>query len=91
MSRALPNPGGLDSACLLEAAARDAPTAEVVQMSRLFQWLLPGLGEDQRRLAFASNSPLLPDPWRSGPCPSFVLNCPTAIPESPIDPDPGWP
>ncbi len=39
----LPNPGGLDSARLLEAAARDAPTAEVVQMSRLFQWLLPGL------------------------------------------------
>lgn len=39
----LPNPGGLDSARLLEAAARDVTTAEVVQMSRLFQWLLPGL------------------------------------------------
>lgn len=39
----LPNPGGLDSARLREAAARDAPVAEVVQMSRLFQWLLPGL------------------------------------------------
>lgn len=43
VSRILPNPGGLDSARLLEAATRDAPVAEVVQMARLFQWLLPGL------------------------------------------------
>lgn len=41
--RRLPNPGALDGERLRAAAARDAPVAEVVQMARLFQWLLPGL------------------------------------------------
>ena len=40
---ALPNPGGLTSAGLRAAAAKDAPLDEVLQMARLFQWLLPGL------------------------------------------------
>lgn len=39
----LPQPGGLDSARLVAAATHDAPLTEVVQMARLFQWLLPGL------------------------------------------------
>lgn len=39
----LPNPGGLRSDALREAAARDAPLEEVTQVARLFQWLLPGL------------------------------------------------
>lgn len=41
--RILPNPGGLAGARLREAADMDAAAAEVLQMSRLFQWLLPGL------------------------------------------------
>jgi hypothetical protein len=39
----LPNPGGLDGAVLRRAAERDAPPGEVLQVVRLFQWLLPGL------------------------------------------------
>lgn len=39
----LPNPGGLSSATLRAAAERDAPVAEILQVARLFQWLLPGL------------------------------------------------
>ncbi len=42
-ARALPNPHGLSGADLREAAAADAPVAEVLEMTRLFQWLLPGL------------------------------------------------
>jgi len=52
---ALPNPGGLTSAALRAAAERDAPFAEVQEMARLFQWLLPGLVANvaffQRQLA----------------------------------------
>ncbi|MFN0041513.1 MAG: halocarboxylic acid dehydrogenase DehI family protein [Burkholderiales bacterium] len=39
----LPNPGRLSSAALRTAAGRDASAEEVLQVSRLFQWLLPGL------------------------------------------------
>ena len=39
----LPNPGRLRGATLRAAAGRDASVAEVLQVSRLFQWLLPGL------------------------------------------------
>jgi hypothetical protein len=39
----LPNPGRLTAAALQAAAGRDAPLAEVREMARLFQWLLPGL------------------------------------------------
>lgn len=39
----LPNPGGLSAASLREAAGRDAPLAEIRNVCRLFQWLLPGL------------------------------------------------
>ncbi len=39
----LPNPGGLSADSLRAAAAKDAPLDEVIHMSRLFQWLLPGL------------------------------------------------
>lgn len=42
-AQTLPNPGGLTAAKLREAAQADAPLAEVIEMSRLFQWLLPGL------------------------------------------------
>lgn len=41
--RSLPNPAGLTAAALREAAARDAPVAEVLGMVELFQWLLPEL------------------------------------------------
>ena len=41
--RDLPNPGGLTSAALRDAAAKDADVDEVLAMCRLFQWLLPGL------------------------------------------------
>lgn len=43
ISRALPNPAGLDAARLRAAAARDASVAEVLEMVRLFVWLIPGL------------------------------------------------
>jgi hypothetical protein len=43
----LPNPGGLSSEALMGAAEEDAPGenggGEVVEVCRLFQWLLPGL------------------------------------------------
>ncbi len=42
-ARTLPTPGGLGPAALRAAAERDAPLAEVLEMCRLFQWLLPGL------------------------------------------------
>lgn len=41
--RGLPNPGRLTPDALREAAARDAPAAEITDVVRLFQWLLPGL------------------------------------------------
>jgi hypothetical protein len=41
--RILPNPGGLATAALRAAANKDATAEEVLQMCRLFQWLLPGL------------------------------------------------
>ncbi len=39
----LPNPGGLTSSALRAAAQNDATLDEVLQVARLFQWLLPGL------------------------------------------------
>jgi hypothetical protein len=39
----LPNPGQLSSQALRQAAEADASLEEVIQMCRLFQWLLPGL------------------------------------------------
>ncbi len=39
----LPNPGTLSSDALRRAAENDAGLDEVVQVCRLFQWLLPGL------------------------------------------------
>ncbi len=43
LARSLPNPGGLTSPALRRAAGRDASVDEVLQVTRLFQWLLPGL------------------------------------------------
>lgn len=43
IAQELPNPGALSGATLKEAAATDAPLAEVLEVSRLFQYLLPGL------------------------------------------------
>lgn len=40
---ALPNLAGLTPAGLVEAARQDAPLGEVLDVVRLFQWLLPGL------------------------------------------------
>lgn len=42
-ARDLPNPGRLTGAALRAAAADDASLAELLEVSRLFQWLLPGL------------------------------------------------
>ncbi len=39
----LPNPGELSAAALRRAAEADASLEEVIQVCRLFQWLLPGL------------------------------------------------
>ena len=39
----LPNPTGLTSLQLQEAAARDASVAEIIEVTRLFSYLLPGL------------------------------------------------
>jgi hypothetical protein len=39
----LPNPGGLSSDALRRAAEADASLDDVIQVCRLFQWLLPGL------------------------------------------------
>jgi hypothetical protein len=41
--QALPNPGGLTADALTDAAGKDASAAEVLEVVRLFQWLLPGL------------------------------------------------
>ncbi len=41
--RNLPNPNGLTAAALAQAAEADASHGEVLEMCRLFQWLLPGL------------------------------------------------
>ncbi len=43
IAQELPNPGALSAAALKEAAATDAPLTEVLEVSRLFQYLLPGL------------------------------------------------
>jgi hypothetical protein len=39
----LPNPGGFSSQALRQAAESDAGLEEVLQVCRLFQWLIPGL------------------------------------------------
>ncbi len=39
----LPNPGGLTADALRAAAQRDGNADEILQVVRLFQWLLPGL------------------------------------------------
>ena len=41
--RALPNPGGLTSEILINAAEQDGTADEITEVVRLFQWLLPGL------------------------------------------------
>ncbi len=41
--RNFPNPGSLNAKALQKAAAKDASPDEVIQVCRLFQWLLPGL------------------------------------------------
>ena len=38
-----PNPGRLDAEALRSAADQDASLSEVLEVCRLFQWLLPGL------------------------------------------------
>jgi len=43
IARALPNPTGLDAERLRAAAERDASVSEVLEMVRLFVWLIPGL------------------------------------------------
>lgn len=43
LCRHFPNPEGLDAKSLKHAASQDAPLAEVLDVARLFQWLLPGL------------------------------------------------
>lgn len=43
IARTLPNPGGIAPQALRAAAERDAPFEEILEMARLFQWLLPGL------------------------------------------------
>jgi hypothetical protein len=39
----LPNPGGLSSRALRQAAEADTSLEEIIQVCRLFQWLIPGL------------------------------------------------
>jgi hypothetical protein len=43
MGQQLPNPGTLTASDLLDAARRDGNPEEILQVTRLFQWLLPGL------------------------------------------------
>jgi hypothetical protein len=43
MGETLPNPGELDADALRAAAMRDGNAEEILQVARLFQWLLPGL------------------------------------------------
>lgn len=42
-ARTLPNPGGLTSRALIEAAKRDAPLTEITEVAKLFFHLIPGL------------------------------------------------
>ena len=42
-AQAMPNPTGLTAQALREAAEADASRDEILQVARLFQWLLPGL------------------------------------------------
>ena len=44
VAQRFPNPGGLDAEALQNAAVQDADLNEVLDVVRLFQWLLPGLG-----------------------------------------------
>lgn len=39
----LPNPGGLTSSELIAAAEKDAPLDEILEVTKLFTWLIPGL------------------------------------------------
>ena len=43
VAQTLPNPTGLSSEALQQAAAKDASTEKILQVCQLFQWLLPGL------------------------------------------------
>jgi hypothetical protein len=43
LARSLPNPGGLDAEALRQAASNAGGNDEVLNVVRLFQWLLPGL------------------------------------------------
>ncbi len=43
MGTSLPNPGKLSAKALRTAAQRDGDPDEILQVARLFQWLLPGL------------------------------------------------
>lgn len=43
IAQALPNPGRLSGDALRAAACGDAPLGEILNVARLFQWLLPGL------------------------------------------------
>ena len=42
-AKGLPNPGGLSSISLCRAGEADADLNEIIQVCRLFQWLIPGL------------------------------------------------
>ena len=42
-ARDLPNPANLTSEALIEAAKRDAPLAEIIEVTKLFFYLIPGL------------------------------------------------
>ena len=43
LAQTLPNPGRLTATALKAAAEQDAPLREILEVSRLFQHLLPGL------------------------------------------------
>ncbi len=43
MGELLPNPGEMTASTLRKAAERDGDPVEILQVARLFQWLLPGL------------------------------------------------
>ena len=57
LCRHFPNPEGLDAAGLKHAASQDAALAEVLEVSRLFQWLLPGLYHQPRLLSRPAMNP----------------------------------
>jgi len=42
-AHAMPNPSGLTAQALRDAAEADASLEEILEVVRLFQWLLPGL------------------------------------------------